>query len=69
MKHAITIGPSAAVTADADGRALWLPEARSATYRARCACGWRSQERATAEQATTDGDVHVRLMESTGEPT
>ena len=63
MKHAITIGPSAAVIADADGRASWLPEARSITYRARCTCGWRSQERATEEQATTDGDMHVQLTE------
>ena len=49
--------------ADADGQALWLPEARSITYRARCTCGWRSQERVTEEQATTDGDVHVQLTE------
>lgn len=58
--HAITIGPSAAVIVDANGRVSELPKARSATYRARCTCGWRSVEYASEAQAKAMGGAHVR---------
>jgi hypothetical protein len=59
--HAITVGPAAAKLVDANGRASELPKPRHGGHRARCTCGWRGAERATAEQAQVDGRAHVRL--------
>lgn len=63
MSHVVTVGPSAAVIVDADGRASELPKTRSATYRARCSCGWRSAESAVEAQAKADGKAHVQIAE------
>lgn len=62
MPHTITVGPSSANLVDSHGRVSALPKARPGTHRARCSCGWRSQERSTGEQAAVDGEAHVRLI-------
>lgn len=62
MKHETTVGPSVAKLVDANGKVTELPKTRSQTHRARCSCGWVSQEYASAKEADTAGLAHLRLM-------
>lgn len=60
--HVVTVGPSAAQIVNADGQVSPLPKPRVGAYRARCTCGWKSQEFGTEMQAHISGNAHVRVL-------